>query len=233
MTTRRHGLTQLPHALCLPCLAGIGLSLLLCITGCGAGQSLRPTDSTDVMRFVATLLPVGDTPARGPVNLAFVTTSLGFAATTGGMRFVPRDGWGLPSAPGEIEFTNDGGATRRTLWRGPLSLDALAVRRRVVVAAGLRLQQTGRITHRGPLTSGRHFLIVSATEVARGSGAARFPSGATSRCRLWGRACGWRSAAADSTALRDPSCCARPTVGAIGGEWGCPGGRRRCASPRR
>jgi photosystem II stability/assembly factor-like uncharacterized protein len=165
MTARRHvhgnGLARVPRRVWCPWYAGIGLSLLLCITGCGAGRSLRPTDSPDAMRFVETLPPVGNTPGRGPVNLVFVTTRRGFAATTGGMRFVPRDGWALPSTPGEIEFTHDGGATWRTLWRGPLSFDALAVRQRVVVAAGVRLAQSGRITRRGPLASGRHFLIVS------------------------------------------------------------------------
>jgi photosystem II stability/assembly factor-like uncharacterized protein len=161
MITRRHGLTQVPRRVRLPWFAGIGVWLLLCVTGCGGGRGLRPTDAADAMRFVATPPSGGDTPGRGPVNLVFVTTRRGVAATTGGMRFVPRDGWALPNAPGEIEVTRDGGATWRTLWRGRLSFDALAVRRRVLVAAGLRLEQSGRITRRGPLTSGRHWLIVS------------------------------------------------------------------------
>jgi hypothetical protein len=49
----------------------------------------------------------------------------------------------LPSAPGEIERTRDGGATWRTLWRGRLSFDALVVRRRLIVAAGMRMAETG------------------------------------------------------------------------------------------
>jgi hypothetical protein len=66
------------------------------------------------MRFVAITPPAGTTPARGPTNLVFVTSKVGFAATTGGSRFVPRAGDQLPSAPGTIERTDDG-----TWWVGP------------------------------------------------------------------------------------------------------------------
>jgi photosystem II stability/assembly factor-like uncharacterized protein len=94
------------------------------------------------------------------VNLVFTTRRLGFAATSGGLRDVPRTGWVLPSEPGEIERTRDGGSTWRTLWRGPLSFDALAVRGRLVVAAGMRARETGR---RDPwfTPSQRHVLLVS------------------------------------------------------------------------
>jgi len=99
------------------------------------------------MRFLATTPPLGSTPARGPTNLVFVTRKVGFVATTGGKRFVPRAGDQLPSAPGTIERTGDGGITWRTLWHGPVSFDALSVKGDVVVAAGMRLPETGAIYH--------------------------------------------------------------------------------------
>jgi photosystem II stability/assembly factor-like uncharacterized protein len=137
-----------------------GILLLLCAAGCGAARGAPPAASPEAMRFVATSPPAGATPGRGPVNLVFVTPRRGFAATTGGLRYVARVGWVLPSAPGEIERTRDGGATWRTLWRGRLSFDALAVRRRLIVAAGLRLAETGRHTGR-ELAFQRHVLLVS------------------------------------------------------------------------
>src|SRR5919202_6214348 len=97
------------------------------------------------MRFVATPPPAGATPARGPTHLVFATSKVGFVATTGGARFVPRAGDQLPSAPGTIERTGDGGRTWRTLWRGPVSFDSLAVAGNVIVAAGRRLPETGSI----------------------------------------------------------------------------------------
>ncbi len=137
-----------------------GVLLALCAAGCGAARVAPPAASPGAMRFVATAPPVPATPGRGPVNLVFVTPRRGFVATTGGLRDVARVGWVLPSAPGEVERTRDGGATWRTLWRGRLSFDALAVRRRLILAAGLRARETGR--RDGWFTTfRRHVLLVS------------------------------------------------------------------------
>ena len=62
---------------------------------------------------------------------------LGFAATTGGLRFVGRVGWARPIDRGRIERTDDGGATWRTLWSANrVSFDAISVTGRTIVAAG-------------------------------------------------------------------------------------------------
>jgi photosystem II stability/assembly factor-like uncharacterized protein len=113
------------------------------------------------MRFVAKAPPAGTSPARGPTNLVFVAPRVGFAATTGGNRFVPRAGDQLPSELGTIERTTDGGDNWRTLWRGHVSFNSLAVKGNVIVAAGMRLPETGAIYQgEGPPT-GRRILLVS------------------------------------------------------------------------
>jgi hypothetical protein len=132
----------------------------LCAAGCGGARAAPPVASPGTMRFVAAAPPAPATPGRGPVNLVFVTPRRGFVATTGGLRDVARVGWVLPSAPGEIERSRDGGATWRSLWRGRLSFDALAVRRRLIVASGMRARETGR--HDAWFTTfRRHTLLVS------------------------------------------------------------------------
>src|SRR4051795_7646755 len=114
----------------------------------------------EAMRLLAPPPPAVATPGRGPVNLVFVTRQRGFLATTGGLRDVPRAGWVLPSEPGEIERTLDGGASWHTLWRGRLSLDALAVRGHLIVAAGMAVPETGlRDNEFSP--SRRHVLLIS------------------------------------------------------------------------
>jgi hypothetical protein len=124
--------------------------------GCAAGGRHAGGDAHDRDR------PAGRYDARrGPANLVFETSRRGFAATTGGGRDVPRASYFLPSEPGEIERTLDGGATWHTLWRGRLSFDALAVRRKLIVAAGLPLAQTGRSDPRGGAFERRRVLMVS------------------------------------------------------------------------
>jgi photosystem II stability/assembly factor-like uncharacterized protein len=136
------------------------LLLALCAAGCGGARAAPPVASPGTMRFVAAAPPAPATPGRGPVNLVFVTPRRGFVATAGGLRDVARVGWVLPSAPGEIERSRDGGATWRSLWRGRLSFDALAVRRRLIVASGMRARETGR--HDAWFTTfRRHTLLVS------------------------------------------------------------------------
>jgi photosystem II stability/assembly factor-like uncharacterized protein len=112
------------------------------------------------MRFVTEPPPASRASAPGPASLAFVSPRVGFAATTGGMHFVPREGWVQPRDSGRIERTDDGGVSWRTLWSGPrVVFDSIAVLGRTVVAGGGLAR---RVCCSDQIPVGRRFLVVSA-----------------------------------------------------------------------
>ncbi len=103
--------------------------------GGGASDSARPM--SEAMRFVTGPPPLSRASGAGPSNLAFVSRRVGFAATTGGLRFVGRIGWARPVDRGRIERTDDGGASWRTLWSAnQVSFEAISVAGRTIVATG-------------------------------------------------------------------------------------------------
>jgi photosystem II stability/assembly factor-like uncharacterized protein len=57
-------------------------------------------------------------PGLGAEHLFFFDQRHGFAATTGGGGWVPKVGYELPTEPGRIQQTRDGGKTWRTVWKG-------------------------------------------------------------------------------------------------------------------
>jgi photosystem II stability/assembly factor-like uncharacterized protein len=89
------------------------------------------------MRFVSTAPPSSRASGAGPTNLAFVSPRVGFAATTGGFRFVGRLGLVSAVDRGRIERTDDGGATWRTLWSAPdVVFTSITVSGRSIAALG-------------------------------------------------------------------------------------------------
>ena len=120
----------------------------------GASGSAPPT-------FVVTPPPRSNASARGPASLAFVSPRVGFAATTGGVRFVPREGWLRPRDLGRIERTDDGGVTWRTLWSGRrVVFGSITVSRRTIAALGYVARRMGRDRADEPV--GPRLLVASA-----------------------------------------------------------------------
>ena len=92
------------------------------------------------MRFLPTAAPRSRASSAGPASLAFVSPRVGFAATTGGFRFVGRIGWVAQTDRGRIERTDDGGVSWRTLWSASrVVFDSITVSGRTIAAAGYRI----------------------------------------------------------------------------------------------
>lgn len=70
------------------------------------------------MRFVAAAAPSSTAPGLGTAHLVFLSSRLGFVATTGGGFYQEQLGYVRPSAAGLIERTVDGGASWQVVWRG-------------------------------------------------------------------------------------------------------------------
>ena len=105
-----------------------------------AGASGSATTS-----FVVAEPPRSHASWPGPASLAFVSPRVGFAATTGGVHFVPREGWLRPRDRGRIERTDDGGVSWRTLWSGRrVVFGSIAVSGRTIVAVGYVARRMGR-----------------------------------------------------------------------------------------
>jgi photosystem II stability/assembly factor-like uncharacterized protein len=96
------------------------------------------------MRFLATPAPFSRAPGLGPAHLVFVSSRVGFAATTGGGFYQEQSGYIRPTEPGLIERTVDGGSSWQIVWRGPhvvFDRIAFAGRRRGVAVGNVVLQR--------------------------------------------------------------------------------------------
>ncbi len=92
------------------------------------------------MRFLPVPPPQSRASGAGPASLAFVSPRVGFAATTGGFRFVGRIGWVATTDRGRIERTEDGGVSWRALWNAPgVVFDSITVSGHTIAASGYRL----------------------------------------------------------------------------------------------
>jgi photosystem II stability/assembly factor-like uncharacterized protein len=121
-------------AVLLATVAGVALYL-----GFGRDGGEHPTTSeAGRMRFVATKPPGSRASRPGPANLLFLSPRVGFAATTGGVQFVAREGYPPPRDRGRIERTDDGGVSWRTLWSGRgVVFGSIAASGRTIVASGV------------------------------------------------------------------------------------------------
>jgi photosystem II stability/assembly factor-like uncharacterized protein len=103
------------------------------------GRGEAPVVREAPMTFAETPPPASGGPARGPASLVFTSRRTGFAATTGGLHFVPRTGDIPARDAARIQRTDDGGVTWRTLWSGRrVTLSSLSVAGTTIVASGHR-----------------------------------------------------------------------------------------------
>jgi photosystem II stability/assembly factor-like uncharacterized protein len=96
-------------------------ALLALVAGACSGDRhafLEPlkVESAGQMTFRFTPPPRSEGPALGAEHLFFIDGRRGFVATTGGGGYQQHVGYNLPTEPGRIQITNDGGRTWRTVW---------------------------------------------------------------------------------------------------------------------
>jgi photosystem II stability/assembly factor-like uncharacterized protein len=134
----------------------------------GGGADLVTVDA-GTMRFVSTVPPRSRATGAGPASLAFVSPRVGFAATTGGFRFVGRIGWVAASDRGRIERTDDGGVSWRTLWSAPgVVFDSITVSGRTIAAAGYRVPRKEMPRTRGDFEpESASWLVVASADGGR------------------------------------------------------------------
>lgn len=139
--------------------------VLLVAVGAGCGHGRRfvaplPAKPTEPMRFLATTTPASTAPRLGPAQLVFVSSRLGFVATTGGGSYQQQTGYIRPAEPGVIERTVDGGASWRVVWRGShVVFDRIAFAgRRHGVAVGNVVLQRKNV---GPMPPLRPLVLVT------------------------------------------------------------------------
>lgn len=138
--------------------AVIAVAAIIGVIPADASHAAQPPSAT--MRFITGSPPVSHASGAGPFSLAFTSPRVGFAATTGGLRFVGRIGWARPIDRGRIEKTADGGTTWRTLWSAnQVSFDAISVRGRTIVANGFVPRRHLRSVGYDPVA--RRVLVVS------------------------------------------------------------------------
>jgi photosystem II stability/assembly factor-like uncharacterized protein len=134
-----------------------------------AGRTDPGTVQAGVMTFIATPAPGSRASRPGPASLAFVSARTGFAATTGGVHFVPREGWAPASDRGRIERTDDGGLSWRTLWSAPgVALQSIAISDKTLVASGYLARRFRCSARRGcPATEHefiRRYVVVASSD---------------------------------------------------------------------
>jgi len=141
----------------------MALALLALIAGACSGDQrafLAPLDVEDaghiVFRF--TPPPRSGGPALGAEHLFFLDGQRGFVATTGGGGYQEHVGYNLPTEPGRIQVTNDGGRSWRTVWEGRnVVFQSISfANRKVGLAVGSLLELHG---HRGGEPPSRTLLL--------------------------------------------------------------------------